>query len=432
MDLKYVGTLLAIIFLTLIISRFFLNKKSDTWQRIFYYSFIVGLIIYSGIAAANFNMPYYYINFYFGFLISFCFSFKIFSIIFSRVSNYSNIGLKAALIKVDISNKWMFLIYIYFFLNLIPLIFPILRLNLIFSPPVPDLLASFERQLEAPQVNFLIKISEYAVLLLSPFFYIALFRFRINLYKIIVILFIQFYLQYIITGYKSRGEFLVVIGTIFISVWVCRANLRKYLFAGAALAAPFILILFNIYEYTRVGASTSAVDFSLINSMNYILSSETDLPLIFGIPLMESNKHADLLSYFLWIFTLPIPKIITGEISGSRITYEISEIVLGVKREDPRFYVILTGLVGESYYLYGKYFFWLHGVFIGVIVAFISKIFHKIPQLLFLNSFLAMMILYNLNRSGVSAFLPQIINQLLFFYFFIFLNLNRRNIKNKF
>ncbi len=139
-----------------------------------------------------------------------------------------------------------------------------------------------------------------------------------------------------------------------------------------------------------------------------------------GVTVLEAGARVDIGAYFTWIATLPIPKVLTGDIEGARINYEISEIVLGLPIGSPGWYVVLPGLVVESVYIYGRYFFWLHGIFLGIMAAFFARIAERVPQFLFLYLYIVLMFAYVLNRAGISALLPTIINEFLFFYLFLF------------
>ena len=52
---------------------------------------------------------------------------------------------------------------------------------------------------------------------------------------------------------------------------------------------------------------------------------------------ISSDKHINLGHYYLWMFTLPIPKIIIGEVPAVSASFEMSEIIIGEKIGSKRF-----------------------------------------------------------------------------------------------
>lgn len=183
-----------------------------------------------------------------------------------------------------------------------------------------------------------------------------------------------------------------------------------------ALTAPFVLILFAFYTDYRLHGGLSLSDYSFLNSVLYIFESETSFVLTTGVPLIESGSHVNLAMYFKWILTLPIPKFIIGAVSGTRLNSEISAIVLGVSEGGKGYYIVLPGLVAESVYIYGKYFFWLHAVFIGAVIAFLARVFFTNKNFILLAGYVAFISFYSLNRAGVAAFLPIAINGFIVIY----------------
>lgn len=393
------------------------------WRRFLYAGLVTGIYIYNGVGAACIGIPPVYLSYYFFFILSVSIAFVFFTAISSGLSRRSGNVLKKKLINLEQDSRWTVIIGLYLFLHFIPLLYPNFRIYDFFKPNPPDLTKTFNMIFEVQVVDPILKITEYVRILLTPFFFIALYRFNRNIKKAALVLMLLLYIQYTTKSYIGRtavGAFLLI---IFISIWVHRKDYRVRLYIVGIVLTPFLLATFYFYTIIRIGGKVH--DYNVSNAIYNLVYQETSFPLHVGIPVIESNRRADLESYFRWILTLPIPKLLKGEIKVSQINYEISELILGKSMGSNGWFVVLPGLVAESIYIYGKYFFWIHGIFIGFIGAMMIRMVERTPQLLFLQAYIIVLFFYNLNRGGISGFLPTIVNHFLLFYgvlFFLILN----------
>jgi hypothetical protein len=214
---------------------------------------------------------------------------------------------------------------------------------------------------------------------------------------------------------------LITFATLWLALWVARPKYRRVLTALAVAAVPFVLASAYLYGVVRIGGIPNV---SPVQAVILMLENEISFPRNVGIPIFESGAQVNLMKYAIWIFTLPIPKLLTGEIEGARVNYEISEFVLGLRRGEPGYYVVLPGLVAESVYVYGWYFFWLHAVFIACLAAFVMRLVERTPQLLFLQAYVVVTFAYHLNRGGISGPLAILVNHFMLFYLFVFVHLS--------
>ena len=152
-----------------------------------------------------------------------------------------------------------------------------------------------------------------------------------------------------------------------------------------------------------------------------MLENEISFPRNVGVPIIESGARVDLAAYARWMLTLPIPKLLTGEIEGARVNYEISDLVLGLGRGARGWYIVLPGLVAESVSIFGRYFFWLHAVFIAFLAALVMRLMERTPQLLFLQAYVVVTFAYHVNRGGISGPLGILVNEFMLFYLFVFI-----------
>jgi hypothetical protein len=352
------------------------------------------------------------------FLGSFVISFLIFLKLLKNFGKSSTVTLSRALNDIDYSNFWKLVLWSYVFLHVFPLIYPEFRLQELLSPQSPDLKTALASRFSANGTSILEKITEYLRILLTPFFFLALYRLRERMTVVLSLFVLLIYLQFVDNLYIGRSYVFVMLSIFCISFWVWRPKLRLQLTLFIASALPMLLIVAHLYTIIRIGGEVSHISF--YDSLSYIFENETNYPATVGVPLFNSGKYVDFSEYLKWIFTLPIPKILTGEIGGSRINYEISEIVLGVVRSDYRFYVVLPGLVSESVYIFGFYFFWLHAIFIGFISAVLVRLLEGTRNTLFLLAYIITLMFYVFNRGGVASVLPNLINGFLLFFIYIF------------
>jgi len=297
-----------------------------------------------------------------------------------------------------------------------PLIYPEFRLHELLLPPTPDLREAFFRRFtEEPSV--ISKLVEYGRLLLTPFFFIALYRLRSRLWRLVAVIALLLYFQYVSNAYIARGTVMMYLGIIFLSLWFLRPKSRCALVIMTTAAVPALLYAFFWYARVRIGGA--AGDTSFGRAVAALLSVELGFPKNVGMPILHAGARVNLKEYFTWILTLPIPKILTGPIRGARINYEISEIVLGLPTGARGWFVVLPGLVAESIYIYGPFFFWLHGMLIGITAAFFVRVTEHVTYFRFLFFYILLMFSYVLNRGGIAALLPQLINEFLLFYLFL-------------
>jgi hypothetical protein len=399
-------------------------NATSQWQRILLFAIISGLFFYSGIGAAYQDVPLYYLLYYFSFLIVFVISFIFFKTVFLKLSRHAKRTLPFFFKSVDKSLIWPSIIFIYLFLLLIPLLYPQLRISQLIKPRFTKLQDVIYARFHS-QPDKLLSIVNYLTVSLTPFFYIAIFRYRNRIRLVLLIMMIMLYITFSVNGYIGRSEIFIAIGVIFLSLWVSRPHQRKLLIISGVLLFPFVLVTAYLYSIYRIGGR---IEFSgFINAARELLLTETSFPKNVAVPIIKYGARANLISYIRWVITLPIPKIIMNKVNTVAINYDISEFLLGISPWKRGFYVVLPGLVGESIYIFGSHLFWLQAIFIGFITAMIVRLLEKTPQFLFLNAYIVMLFGYVLNRAGVSGALGYVINYFLFFYLVVFFALQTKS-----
>jgi len=412
--------LLLVVLGTVLIGGVSIMAVRDIWQRLLLAGIFFGLCLYNGVGAAYHDVPRYYLLYYFGFLCAFACAFWFFKVAFVHLSFRTGHMLTRVLNDVDLRFSWRLIIWVYVILHFVPLLYPEFRIQHLFTPPRPDLIASFARQWTSQEMDVLQKLIDYATILLTPFFYIALFRYRKRMSRVVLIFGILLYAKYVANGYIGRSDIGIALVTIYLALWVSRPKWRRRLVAMAMLAFPFILSLSYFYSIIRIGGTPSGI--SPLEAIALTLEQEISFPRNVGIPIIESDARVDLAGYAKWMVTLPIPKLLTGEIEGARVNYEISEFILGLGRGEPGWYIVLPGLVAESVYIFGRYFFWLHAVFIAFLAALMIRLVERTPQLLFLQAYLVVTFAYHLNRGGITGPMGILVNHFMLFYVFVFIH----------
>jgi len=398
--------LLVLIAGTFIIGKLFGFSVSGRWQRLILYSFLGGFLFYSGFGIAYPEVPGHYSYYYFTIVFVFAFFFMLFSNLLGGLSLKAERILMKPLNNVDHHSGWTAVIVIYLLTFLLTLIYPQFRIPLLFNPPVPDLTTPFLLRFEPQPTNLFLKLISYVQLSLEPFFYIALYRYRKSMVKVSFLLILVAYLTYVNAGYISRGSLFVVLAMIWLFYWESRPQFRRRLYFATAALVPFSLYASYVYGIIRLGGTVGNIN--PIEVSLETLELEMSFLRSVGVILIESGARVDFGEYAKWLFTLPIPKIFTGEIEAARINYEIARIVLGINPGARGWYIALSGLLAESIYIFGPYLFWLHAGFLAFFAAFLGGLVERTRQLFFLKIYILLLFAYVLNRGGIAAFMPLV------------------------
>lgn len=386
-------------------------------QRLMLLGLLGGMAFYSGIGASDTAVAPRFIGFYFALFTAIILGFYIGRVMFQPVSLAIGHRVPQAVESIMKGNAWCFVIILYVLLSSVPLIWPEFRLHFLLRPPSPDLRAVFYKRFTEGRDPILHVVS-YAVILMTPFFYVALYRLRHRSCWIAFVFSLLMYVDYVATGYIGRSDVMMYFTVLVLGIWFAEPRARRRLFMMGIIFSP--LVLYALYWYGRIRIGGVPGDISIFEGALSLLYSEIGFPRMVGMRILELGARVDLRQYFTWIVTLPFPKLLTGAIEGARINYEISELVLGLPRGAPGWYIVLPGLVAESIYIYGEWFFWLHGALIGAMAAFFARFAERVPQFLFLYLYLVIQFSYVLNRGGIAGVLPKVINEFLLFYVFVF------------
>lgn len=387
--------------------------------------FYLTFVFYAGPSVSIIGLEQQYVVRYFVAIIALPLFYLIFRRMFVSIGVLSVDALAGFYNQICAKRWFNFIFLVYAFLCMIPLVHPNFRLESIFLPPAPDLTKAFGARFDGSEKDFVIRMGETFKNLLYPFLLIGFFKFRKRIYLILLYQFFIFYLEYLDSEYISRGEFLLMIFPFLMYFWFYFPSKRRIFLLLFSISFPSLLIFFGFYEYLRLGLD---VDFSVsyANILEKVFENETAFPVEFGLPLLHSGERINFTSFLVWIVTLPVPKFIFGDIAGARINAEVSSIILGLDPNQHGFYIVLPGLIAESVYVWGEYLFFMHFVFISLVVALFSAIFSRSRGLFFVYVSFSFLIAYNGNRGGLSSFLPAVVNGLFLLYLILLFRLLRR------
>jgi len=406
---------------TMFLSGIALVVARGSTQRVMILGLLGGFAFYSGIGAADISVAPSYIAFYLLLFGSIILGFSIGRVVFQPLSAVIGRAMPSAFACI-LRRQYLLVVMSYVLLSAVPLVWPEFRLHLLFAPPAPDLPAAFSKHL-AEVKDPLSHLANYVLILMEPFFYVSLYYLRQRSHWIALVFGLLMYIDYLVAGTIGRGDIMMYVALFLLGIWFTKPEARRRLLVVATALFPFFAYGLYLYGIIRIGGV--AEDISLWEGIVSLFYKETSFPRTVGMTILRLSARTDLRKYFTWIVTLPLPKLLTGPIEGARINYEVSELVLGLPRGAPGWYVVLPGLVAESIYIYGKELFWIHGLFIGALAAFSACLTERVPQFLFLRLYLVLQFAYVLNRAGISGLLPKLVNEFLLFYLFVFLTVVR-------
>jgi hypothetical protein len=115
----------------------------------------------------------------------------------------------------------------------------------------------------------------------------------------------------------------------------------------------------------------------------------------------------------LWLILLPLPGFLKFGYGSYFLNREFSVQILGVEPSDTTFFVVLPGVVGESIYVFGPFFFWVHAVILGLFIKFVIKTFTSSDVFTYLFFFCIVRFSFMLARAGTISVYPMMLKSFL-------------------
>ncbi len=396
------------------ITRFFLYGRA---QKVMFTFFTLFYWLYNGYGIAfvkgvDPNFFYYYIVFYITFCLSYLVLLRLFYAPFKVVRRLTINGIY----RTALSQKLAYVSVLTFLLiSFLPLVYPHFKVDRLFNPPKPDIVKQFLESVTG-EVNPVVKILSNIGYLIFPFYLMALFYFRKKPFILLVVIFLPLYFHYCNISYINRGlvlERLVIFGSI---IYTFLPKIRKYVIIIGTVSLPLILVFAVQYQEIRGGEEAKSV--SVGDAAVAIINVEGSFPVL-SDKVIRSGKTINLTNYFIWMFTLPIPKVIIGRVQPVSAGAEMAEILLERKQGQKGYFALLAGLLTESVYTFGKKLFFIHAIFCAFFMVIVVRFLEKNTVLFPLLLVNTILFSYTLNRGGISSSLPGVLNQFLFFYIFV-------------
>lgn len=371
-------------------------------------------ILYSGIGGALITVSSVYKYYYF--IFSICISIGIYYGLHAvQKRNAENRKLWSEYLTYFIDNYADKIIISYYICSIVPLLYPEFRLQLLLSPPAPDVLGMLKEKFGGgEEENIIVSVISGIRGLIFPLYLLSLYKYREKFVKLSIIILIPYYIKYCATAYMGRSDMLEAMILILGVVYFEKPKLGKRIVLAAALFMPALLIFFVKYSIERIGGTADNI--STLDAVETLLEQESNYPLHFKEVLHLQGTH--FFNYLVWLTTMPLPGIFRGGIDV-HFAAMFSEDILGITRTDKGFYILLPGVVGESVYLLGKNLFWVNGLIYGYVMGFVTRILLRYPQLICIAIYVAIDFGYVTNRAGFFGGFPFIGKILL--YAFIFL-----------
>lgn len=395
-------------------------KLYDRLEKLFISIIFGGLYFYGGIGASSYLAPPEYSIYFLIFLSVFVLFYRLkFPISHSLQNTFHYLKNNGVRLFAEEGTYTSLVIFSYLGICFVSLIYPEFKLKALISPPAPNGLEALLATIEVREPDVASKLIFYIKLLLLPFYYVSLSRFVKRPLILFLAIMLPLYLDYCSAGYIGRGMVLMNLGLWFVVVYWLNPRMRLIIGGLMLVGIPAILISFYAYSLARLGSSIDSVD-NKSNIIEMLFYEEVNFPDTFK-EVVRSGRHVDLRGFFVWLCTLPIPKFLLGGVKVPVLNYEISEIVLGLSRFDDGFWVKLTGYISESYYIFGKWFFWLTAVLVSRLCKTLFFFLRDFPGGKVLVIYVAIYIGFMYSRAGLGAIMPTFSNGFLLLYvYFLF------------
>lgn len=383
----------------------FIVRHSD-WKRSFYYGlFYFFVLFYSGIGGCLSDTNPRYQIYYYVYIVGFTF----FTFLFLKKRTIkTNSFARITRLNMFQEKYASTFIFLYITLGIMDLMYPVNRLSLLINPPMPDIQNRLSYYSDAASYTSFFSLIK---LLLSPFFFWGLYKYRAKFLKLSGIMLFNSYLSYCADSYISRGSLLITLSVIFFTYYFSvTPKKQKELLFGATIAFPFLIIFFVIYSYIRVGQTAAGITFS--GAFTMIFQQEIDSPLLFDSYI---NSAGNLIQeYFEWIFLLPLPSSLKMGYGGSLFNELFTNVALDSYNWQTGFSIALPGIVGEAIFIFNNYLL-VHAFILSFVLCFIYKFISSDERYLVLYLYISMRVAQGLPRGGTQGLFSYFAKSILVF-----------------
>lgn len=351
----------------------------DVYVKLAVYFFLIGYLIWSGIGIAYPDVDNGYMIQYAAFMLLF--------IIGAYVGGKFTNRLKIKPKKICCETPYVQLgAFVFWGLMLFKLVYPVNH--------IPDLfgikLSIVDVFAKKDSITFLTYLANTLLVLLRPIYYFYLYK-KCSAKKIVLLLVAEVYIGVAINGYISRSGLLSQALFIIFAVVAKKSgsikmetvakktayilkSYRKVIVIMGIACVLMIPLLFE-YQYYRLGVRSNAA-LSIMDKVDALADIEFGFPKLIGY-CEQFFVWTNSIDYMKWFVTLVIPKKIINVPDILLINTELSTLVSGISYGTSGFSMFLPGLLGEGIMLYGPYFAWVHGLFLGVVIGVVIGIYSR-------------------------------------------------------
>jgi hypothetical protein len=401
--------------ITLVVAWAGWRSLSDYKGRLFLLCNLVGLLFYCGIGYGHSGaVPNEYIVHYSTFIGLYCLSFALVLRCVQVFGNrYSSWLEEEVSLGESIEQAAPVIIPLYLGVLSFSLVYPEFLIYRLWAPPFPSIFDWWNEGLGRPLGETEMVLQSIRSLLF-PLFLIALYRVRFSIPLTVALIVLPFYIDYCSTGYTGRSTLIAILCLIFVPMWLEYSSYRKQLSLCLAISSPVLLAVMYVWSASREGELVG-IDLPLWEMVSELLRGETSFP-IYSERILQFGQGMDVWRYFLWMATLPLPRILFPDKPTVQLNYEIAEILGGILPGESGFTVILTGPITESFYIFGETFFWLHALIIGGLAAVAYRVSSRSPRCVYVYAYFLFAFSYVFPRAGAGGLIPIVINQFLSYY----------------
>ncbi|MGA3072015.1 MAG: hypothetical protein ABSD43_17555 [Terracidiphilus sp.] len=408
MELNY-SVLFAVTAGTFIIGLILHHRMQTGLERLYLWAFLCGIYVICGFGSAYTEVPHSYSVMYLVYVAAAGAGFAVVVNLFRDAGARTCRKIDWRLSRIDATYIAIIGFWLYFTSVVFPLVYPTMRLNLLWNPPLPDLQAAFGFGV-APDKAVIERLVGYVTLLCYPVYLWRLHAYLTRPVHLALAVFGPLYLIYCSDSYMGRGTILMGVGLYVMLLWRNCRRARKYLVVTLVVVAPLAVIASALYTRVRLTGSLSG-SVSVSDEVWASVRLETGLPLNAAV-VLDSGERVNVGDLALWAVTLPLPKVLTGNIVTFQPNFDMAEIITNIPQGARAFSVALPGVVGESVYFGGPWFYWISAVVTGGIFGFLCALCSKSNQLGGVTAYCVLLWPNIFIRAGLDAGLPMIINGL--------------------
>ncbi len=399
------------------------SRRCSVEKKLVIYMLALSIYIYSGVGISLGYVDNIYIIHYLIFLSALFASVRLFSsekIQFTLGKGASRTSTYAERLEKLIENnfKLMRVLGIVFIISMfVPIIYPTNRLLDMLNITSFTSIGIHMRQ-QLYQDNIIVKICNNISLIAQPFFFIYLYQLierkkhKIGVFLILLWVLLEFGQL----NYLSRYE--MIIFFLFLVMYLIIARRGEIKLETKWVVIIGILAVFSLpvlVNFTEIRLGRTGSHLTITEAAKALIDSECDYPIYYDI-CVENAGLINPFLYILWIIFLPIPSVIWPGKPAVKVSHIFTSLITGVSSvSSVGYYNVLPSILGESFLIFGKYFFWIEGIILGFIIGFYFKFFLKSQKLSLLTVYMVLM-LSTIGRGGSQSYIPVIVNGSIYFW----------------